>query len=798
MSATLDRSANWGSSRDGSAAALAMPGSAEPASSLKWLFFGEKLMGLLLARKLQRPRGHPSWSSFWRPDDPMPWRPQMRTTTRLAALLRQLTLCMAIALWSGQAAAQICEKGVSVRVNGDGLAFVAQQLRSHIPQRLTLPDANVVVADWWLTDSDARVIANGLPADLTIHDLRVYMQQSVLHVAIALDANVAGPIRVINPYVGFGQMDCTVTANLRKLRVDVGAEIRTGGGQIDVDVTQVSLEVDSGSSSTDVSGCALGEAVHAVLSLMSESVVAGLETTLRDVANAQLADALRARLAEVLDRSGNLGGVAYRARLDGLQTDAHGLQATLAGQLDFVADDWFPPCPIDETIAVVNECGREPQIDPDGPAMFGVGLSQGMLNRALDSLWRRGGFCVDSERLRRQSLFDFGQVDKLTGSLGQDTGNLRFRLQVHQPPRMHLDSQAGALLQFRDVRLDLAVSSNDAEAIVADFNVLARPSIAPISGAIALDLREVSVKRLGVLGAADNPNFQLDLARVERFLRLVAVPILRSRLAATQLTPSVIGLQGYLLEMVQLRVNDGFTSAFINAHRPDAAAVDQQAPETQLVAAPTPMVGPQVVTIDVVGSDNQTPVALLRYRHRLDGGAWSDPVYSRRVDVVADAGIHRVEIASVDQNGNVDSTPVQVQFQVDDSLPELQVREPDALIDDGKVEVGFSARDAITPPERLEYMVELLVLPEGGDRAAESLETREYRRGVNRAEFEVSDNGTYRIRITVRDEAGNVTSRDIGFVNHFSGCRVAGGGSPQPAVVLFLLYLAAAVRRRRS
>lgn len=207
-----------------------------------------------------------------------------------------------------------------------------------------------------------------------------------------------------------------------------------------------------------------------------------------------------------------------------------------------------------------------------------------------------------------------------------------------------------------------------------------------------------------------------------------------------------------------------------------------------MVERPAAVVAPQLMRIVVSGTDNQTPTGLLRYRARVDGGPWSVPKYSRRIDVAVKGGPHTVEVAAVDLDSNTDPNPLVVQVMVDDWSPGLQVlSQPEPLLRSTTAEVTLSTSDDLTPPERIAVQGELYRVPDGGG-APELEATQPFKQGAQSVRFDDLKEGVYKLRVIVRDEAGNVTSEDIGVVVQLdSGCAAAPG---RPALPLGLLLLA--------
>ena len=76
------------------------------------------------------------------------------------------------------------------------------------------------------------------------------------------------------------------------------------------------------------------------------------------------------------------------------------------------------------------------------------------------------------------------------------------------------------------------------------------------------------------------------------------------------------------------------------------------------------------VTFTFSGTDNYSQAATLRYKYRLDAGAWSAPSLSTTTSFTTLAdGAHTFAVAAVDEAGNVDSNPATRHFTQDAAAP---------------------------------------------------------------------------------------------------------------------------------
>ncbi|MCA9664065.1 MAG: hypothetical protein KC503_00710 [Myxococcales bacterium] len=745
----------------------------------------------------------------------------MRRRERIGLLLLLATTTLAVA--PTRAHAQMCSRALSVRIGPRGLGFIAETVKPLVPTSIDVPDVDKVVLDWPITDNDARVKMSGVKASVDLKDLRIFSNGTSLHLAAVVDVGANGPVQIDNPYVGFGSASCQLDVALKKLSVDVGARIDMDAGHVKVEITDAKIDFDEQASRVALTGCTLGEVLSAVVKFIKNHFSGAIKSLAEKIARDRVPPLLEARLAGTLEKSGQINDVSYTARLDALKADFNGVQADIGAQLGFAAPAGGAPCLAGVDTTPPATCnGPAPQLSAGIETMFAAGINEALLQSVVHSAWRAGKLCIDSDALAQSKPELLSKLDGLGTMLGQPAGTkMSFQVKIGRAPRVRISEAFGLLLDLDELEISMQLTPPNAPAggmrILASLTVGAKPSVSPESGAITVSLRQAVVKRMELLGAQPGtPGFGMDPARLTRFIDTVGMPLLQKRMGEIQLSPSVIGLEGLaqsqsaspigaiagnlLVELKQIQMRDGYAAAYLDVHRKQVTD-DRQPPATSIVEAPNGIVGPAMIKIVVTGNDNETPAALLRYRYRLDGGQWSETTYNRRIDVVAAAGQHEVEIAAVDQQGNVDSSPVRVVYSVDENPPDLQVSKvPPNVLEEPTATVHFSGSDDITPAAQLAYRAELFRQPQGGG-APELVSQGEWLVGAAFASMQPTGDGIYTMRVTVRDGAGNVTSKDFGFVVHSGGgCSV--GASPSTAtstlpLLLGLLALVGIARRRR-
>jgi MYXO-CTERM domain-containing protein len=187
-------------------------------------------------------------------------------------------------------------------------------------------------------------------------------------------------------------------------------------------------------------------------------------------------------------------------------------------------------------------------------------------------------------------------------------------------------------------------------------------------------------------------------------------------------------------------------------------AADSKAPTTSFEKAPPSLVGPFPLRLIAVGADDQTPVDLLRYEWRVDGGAWSEGSFARDRQLQLDGGQHQVEARAVDLNGNADAKPASAALAVDALAPKLQLTEapPEKLAAD-KATLAWTVSDDYAAVDAIE--VKLIVKhedPQTGKSTA--FIDGGFVAGALSQELKGLTNGKYTASLVARDQVGNVSA----------------------------------------
>ena len=714
-----------------------------------------------------------------------------------------LTAFLLVGIFGGEAEAQVCDGALAVRVNQKGLDFIVQQVKPLIPTSLTIPAIDKVVVDWPLTKDDLAVQTQPMKATFKIKSIGLKMVTGQLRLQGKADVDLGGPVKVLNPYASFGSADCNANVKIRDLELDVGLLFSEHGGKVRVSVAKAYVNLDNEKSEIGLNKCSLGKVVTTVTNFLRKTFMGLIQSKVESLAKEQIPALLASKLGDSMQISKELMGYVVTGRLDSLSTDYYGITAKLGASFTSKSKTAAPCLVGSSYLTPPKACtGAHANVSPKVDAMFGAGVSQSVLNQAIYTVWHSGKLCIDSDSLKVDALTQ--GLDKVATLLGQPKGTkIRFSVRLLTPPTVKMTQQSGLQMFIKDFKLKLSLTPpggpvNGAE-VHADLAVAVKPWIDPGNNSIALDVKSVSIPKLQVQNKDGSPSsLKLDPARLHRFLETVALPMVRQKLSGTQLSPSIINAKVLLVEMKLFEVREGYLAAYLNGHKL-VSTNDKGAPQTILAKKPAPVVGPQVLRINVRGTDNRTPAALLQFKARVDGGKWSEPSYGGLVDVVTHTGVHQVEIAAVDHDGNVDPSPVRLTFTVDDNVPQLMITSrPDSLVETDTVTVGFAGRDDRTPVEKLTYTAEVYRVPDGGGMPT-LLQSHDLGQGARTANVSQLHDGLHKLRIIVKDQVGNVTSADVGFVVEAGGgCNVSGGASTGPAGLLLLALMACVALRRRD
>ena len=691
-----------------------------------------------------------------------------------------MTVVAVCVVLSWRSEAQLCQNAGAVRLNQSGLEFLGKQVEELLPPVIPLPEFTFEVGEIPVLGSPVTVHSRSLQLGVNLASLEFSTVNSALRIKAHADLHATGPLKVINAYV-VGSADCESDVVLRDANIDISIEVTAVGGTVQVRAVDGGTAFDRQLSDLALRECALGDLIN-VVSVLEEFLLDKISSMARTAIEQNLATMLSEKLQSAFQVDYQFDEFFLRAQVAGAHSDASGMTVQVGA--DVILDQYhFAPC-LQTLPPAPDEPCDQPNIEPApySDAMFGAAVSESMMNRMLLTLWRSGRLCINSNNVELP-LLKLG-IDQAAAALALPDGTqLQFDMRLGTPPHIRFNEESRVVqLEVRDVAVQLVVAAPGGQpgqvSLEADISVNATPRVDQATNSIALTLNDAVFDRLKLVdqGVASE-TIRFDPARLQRFVSKVLVPVLQERLASRTLSPAVISVTNYLVEMKKIEVQGGSLAAYFDAFRV-VDSDDTTPPDTAIKESVSSIIGPTTQAINVTGTDNETPPHLLRFIARVDQGEWSEPHFGGRVNFSLGGGAHSVEIAAMDLQNNVDPSPISFNFTVDGVPPELViVSRPGHLVDGaGPIRIEFDGQDDRTPSGSLSYKVELLRVPAGGGQP-EVVNTFDLNPGVREITFNDIANGVYKARVIVSDEVGNVTSQDVGFVVDSGGCNAGGTSS---------------------
>ena len=462
-----------------------------------------------------------------------------------------LTLGLAVLLGGSAAAQPLCHGALRLRVNDKGLAFIGEQVRPLVPKSVAIPAIKKSVLDWPVAKSDAIVETTLQPAQIKLHDLTLSISGDALQVRGKADVSTSGPVTVHNAYMGVGTANCRADVNIKDLELVVGMKFTTNGGRITTKVTEALITLDNDKSKLALEKCTLGNILTTVVTFLRKHFMGAIQAGVAKIAKSKIPALVSAKLDESIRITKQVKGFQVTGTLDALSTDSLGVEVGLGAGVGLVSES-HPPCLGKvNTKAPVSCTSVQPTLKPAVDAMFGVGVSQQIINHGLHAAWRSGMLCVDSERITSPLLTD--NLSKLAPALGLPASTrLDFSLRLLTAPRVSMTSDGGMALQIDPMLLRLVMDPpkgpRNEMIISAGMTVAVAPWINPEDNSVSLDVKSMNISRLEMQPPAGSAGkaITLDVARLNRFITTVAVPMIKERLSGSPISPSVIAVKSFL------------------------------------------------------------------------------------------------------------------------------------------------------------------------------------------------------------------------------------------------------------
>ncbi len=671
---------------------------------------------------------------------------------------------------------------VALRATPEGI----EQLQSALPalaSRISVPTIDIPVGECNSGEAPHLELVNAM-ADLDWRDVDLSLEGDELGFDGTVDLQVSSELDVVN--VGcFLTMQCNASITAKNVRMAGRISVVVGAdGLLEFRPTDPVVDLSELSDlNVDVDGCSIGELASTIIDAMDDWIVEFLGEGLGDLASSGLTN-LFARapmtIPEVLLRGDfSLESVFEQASIDERKGLAFVAHATVVGVSPVAA----PEVPDAEPTEEPFDSGS-----PSGA--FELAAADTIVSAALRQAWWDGLF--DKLLSQAAPVFELS-TDEMSARLGVPAGTeIAMSITVGGQPsvRFGREQMNQASITLPNLTVAFEVRSPGARTghlevttsadVVAGFRVAA-------DGALVLVVEDLGIRRLSV--SAGEIELFPDLARLEQLIRDVVLPRVQEGLESVPLAPALAPMDGVYVWIREINASGGWLRTSFNLFSRDPD--DITPPQTSLEDRQVVRAG--LVTLRASGTDDSTPVPLLRYNAWLDGAPIKDrPVLNPSLRFKATDGEHVLEVAAIDLNDNVDPEPVRVVLIVDGTAPILQVKShPSPIVASGVVSASWAAAD-----ERhvVSTRWEIYALGAGGGpggivASGTAAATGSMRNG------DLPHGKLYVLRIIAEDEAGNLTSEEFGF-GFEQGCS-AGGFSSSPSSVLLLIAMAAFARRKR-
>jgi len=552
---------------------------------------------------------------------------------------------------------------VAAQISPAGLRFVAQEVPRYLPSVFHAPGFTSQLVDCPFTDHDTDLTVSNMTTGVTISDLSITPTTDRLTVRIVARASGLASLRVTRPYACVGYpLECRAGFQIARAVATGRFSPTLQGGAVKLRDPDVELQLTKQDLTIEVSDCGfVGTLLNLVLPLFKGYIVDQATSELEGLVRDQVPPRVEALLSGMTRASGQVPGFTVQGSLTSVTTRSRGVQ--VGARID-IEPDAQAACPLPAAPPPPLSGAPAPGSHAEH---VGLALSRAALAKAVLALWRGGGLCATTAQLR-----DMGLPHELPGwgafLLGL-SGSAGLSLHTHTAPRLELLPGQGAQVRaiLDGVRLVIDGSGpNGPTSVTATATVSAEAGarIDPESRAVVLDVRAVQISDLA-LSATDPTGLRLQPALARTLVQGLVAPLVEQQLSGRALGPQVLHESGGLLDPYYLDLTRGVTDAehvYLYAsvfRRPDW---DVTPPQTSL--APGGAVAAHLRLV-ATGQDSGTPSGLLRYRWRVDGGAWSAASFAPSHSATLAPGPHVIEVVALDLNGNVDPSPARLELDVD-------------------------------------------------------------------------------------------------------------------------------------
>lgn len=621
-----------------------------------------------------------------------------------------------------------------------------------------------------------------------------------VQVALDLTIDVEGELYVDDLYACLGEVTCQDTMSLRSASAVVDMDLEIVGGLPQVTVRDVELDLDPENFDFALNGCGVtGSALTSVVGFAEDWLLYFAEVQLASIAEENLAPMVQSVLAGM-----SMDGSYASASIESLSFPDNGVRIVAQGGLKEKYE-------AAECIRAYDDGGPQVETGASVPDLAGaassdlnVAINLGLINQGLYAVWHRGLLCLSDGHLAELGVeLDLEQYAALLPGFPAGS-KLAMEMQFTKYPRVvgtAADSaELTVVIEKFEIDLHAETPSGARRTLHAelDLEAAARLVVDPASNAIHVQLLGAEIVRMKLRDERAATDDGYDVARIQQLVHDGILPALLEELGSIPVSGSVFAVADFAVLLRSVASNSAYLTAGVDLFR--IPSNDQNAPDTQILGAPTTITNPHDARLLLGGSDAEIPEELLQYQVTVNGVA-RPQTFIKEV-LIGEFGVtqsYDVQVAAVDLSGNVDPSPATSTLVVDGVVPFVMVDGPRIRpADEGPVEVRWTMRDDQTTAAELQVRVEVYELQDPSDAlSARLIHSLELAAGETRTMVELENpGGVYRVEVHATDEAGNDSKSSLLLSTASTGaCSVGGQGHGN--TLLLLLALGIVIRRRR-
>ncbi len=690
----------------------------------------------------------------------------------------------------------LAQHDVRAFLSESGVEFIENNAASFVPSVLHPQPVTKAVGcmDFIQRDTTVNLHLDKLDIEMPANDR--------IRVSLDVTIDAQGELYVDDLYACLGEVTCQDTLNLRSASALVDLDVAIIDGKPKVTMRDVQVEVDPDNFEFALNECGVtGSVLTSTIGFAEGWILSYAEDKLVSIAEEKLPTMLESVLAGL-----SMDGAYVKASVQDIYFPNNGLSVTASGGLKEKYEAAECIREFDDGGPGPEQGARVPDIMGAGASDLNVAVNIGLINEGLYSVWHRGLMCLSDRHLAELGVeVDLQQIATvLPGFPPGTTLGMDFRFTKRPRVKSSASEDAELTVVIEGFELDFHGDTPDGHRNTLhaelDVEASARLALDPGSNAIHVQLLGAQITRMEMQDERAATGEGYDVARMKQLVHDAILPKVLEQLGTIPVTGSAFAIPKFALMLRSMSTNKAYLSAGIDLFRvPD---VDDNAPDTKIVSAPSSVSNPHDAIVSIGGSDAELPEELLQYLVSVDGV--ERPLSFVKEAKIGEIGVtksYTVQVAAVDLAGNVDPSPASTTVTVDGIVPFVIVngartRSADA----GPVEIDWSMHDDSSAPEALKVRVDIYDLEDPSDAlSARLIDSQELPAGATSTSIELAKvGGVYRVEVHAIDEAGNDSQSSLLLsIASTGGCSVGGQGQGQ-AASLVLLAMAMLIGRRRS